>query len=535
MKSFARRLACAGAVLAAGALAPLAVSANEGTPQRGGTLVVPIHLGEPGTYDCHGASTVSVMYRISPHYSKLVKIVPEKYPDVIGDLAESWKVSPDGLRYEFTLRDGIKFHDGSELSSNDVRVSYDRLRNPPPGVVSLFTGMLSDVVSIEAPDARTVVFNLKAPNASMLQILGMPYACVYSAKLLASDPSYPTKKIMGTGPFKFVSYSPGGDWIGARFDDYFIKGLPYLDGFRMPSVTTASANNAMIAGQVHYTMIGTTPSQLERVTSERGDKVRVVGKDSTTSVLTWLMLNTERPPLNDVRVRRAIALALDHYAGSKAMTQFTAFNVVGGLLRPGSPNARTEAELQQLPGFSRDIEASRNEARRLLAEAGHPNLKLVFLNNSVFSYFGVYLADQLRQIGVTVDHQAVDGATLQSRAIAGSYDIVFRTPPEYLDDPTVNWSVLKPVKNNPANYTRMNDPKFDEMYEAQKRVLDPKLRREQLRELESYLLNQAYVIPFFWHNWTRPIASEVRGVGSFQSTFMKLDLADIWLDPKARR
>ena len=108
MRSLARRLACAGLAMAAGSSLPLTASGNEGAPQRGGTLVVPIHLGEPGTYDCHGASTVSIMYRVSPHYSKLVKIAPEKYPDVIGDLAENWKVSPDGLRYEFKLRDSIK-------------------------------------------------------------------------------------------------------------------------------------------------------------------------------------------------------------------------------------------------------------------------------------------------------------------------------------------------------------------------------------------------------------------------------------------
>jgi peptide/nickel transport system substrate-binding protein len=230
-------------------------------------------------------------------------------------------------------------------------------------------------------------------------------------------------------------------------------------------------------------------------------------------------------------VRRALALALDHYSGSKAMLQFTAFNVVGGLLRPGSDFARSAAELQSLPGFSRDIEASRKEARRLLAEAGHPNLKLTFLNNGVFSYFGVYMVDQLRQIGVTLDHQAVDGPTFQARSAAGNYDMVFRTPPEYLDDPTVNWSTLKPFKDNAANYTHMDDPKFDEMYEAQKRTIDPKERRARLREMESYLLNQAYVIPLFWHNWTRAISSDVQGVGSFQSTFMKLDLADIWLKP----
>lgn len=521
---------------AALAALPLCVTLSAAAaPQPGGTLVYPVHLGEPNTYDCHATTTVTVMYRISPHYSRLLKIEPERYPQVSPDLARSWTISPDGLTYTFALHDNIRFHDGTPLTANDVRVSYERMRNPPPGVVSLRKGILADIRSIEAPDDKTVVFKLAQPNVSMLQILAMPYACVYSAKLLAEDPNYPAKRIMGTGPFRFVRYTPGGEWVGERFEAYFRKGLPYLDGFRAPSTSTAAANNALIAGQVHYTMIGMTPSQLEQVTAARGDKVTIVGREGATAVMTWAWVNTQKPPLNDARVRRALSLALDRWSGSRSMKQFTAFNMVGGLQRPGSPNARTEAELEKMPGFSRDLEASRREARRLLAEAGHPNLKLQFLNNAVFPFFGVYLVDQLRQIGVTVEHVQVDAPTFLARLGAGQFDLAFGTPPEYLDDPTVNWSVFPSFRDNPANFSRFNDPKFDEMYAEQKRLADPAARRAKLRELEAYLLEQAYVLPLFWHNWTRAIASDLRGMGSFPSTYMKLDLVDLWIDKGASK
>lgn len=528
-----RKNLCWRAALAA---IPLCIGLGAGAaPQSGGTLVFPVHLGEPNTFDCHATTTVTVMYRLSPHYSRLVKIEPERYPQVSPDLARSWTVSPDGLTYTFTLHDDTRFHDGTPLTANDVRVSYERMRNPPPGLVSMRKGILEDIRSIEAPDAKTVIFRLSQPNVSMLQILAMPYACVYSAKLLAEDPSYPAKRIMGSGPFRFVRYTPGGDWVGERFEAYHRKGLPYLDGFRAPSTSTAAANNALIAGQVHYTMIGMTPSQLEQVTAARADKVTIVGREGATAVMTWAQVNTERPPLNDVRVRRALHLALDRWSGSRSMKQFTAFNMVGALQRPGSPSARTESELEKLPGYARDIEASRREARRLLAEAGHTNLKLQFLNNNVFPFFGVYLVDQLRQIGVSVEHVQVDPPTFFARIAAGQFDLAFGTPPEYLDDPTVNWSVFTSFRDNPANFSRFNDSRFDELYAAQKRERDPAARRVRLRELESHVLDQAYVLPLFWHNWTRAIASDLRGISSFQSTYMKLDLVDLWFDKGAAK
>src|SRR5690606_31109222 len=112
-------------------------------------------------------------------------------------------------------------------------VSFDRLRNPPPGVVSLGQGMLADIAALDTPDDNTVVFKFSRRNAAALQLLAMPYACIYSAKLLASGPAYPTKRVMGSGPFKFVRYTPGSEWVGERFADYFRAGKPCLDGFRM--------------------------------------------------------------------------------------------------------------------------------------------------------------------------------------------------------------------------------------------------------------------------------------------------------------
>lgn len=518
------------------ASAGLALALNAGLsfataeqPVRGGTLVIPIHWGEPATFDCAAAGSAGVVMRIAPHYSSLLKLDPDRYPEVKSDLAKSWTVSPDGLTYQFKLHTNVKFHDGTALTATDVKVSYDRLRNPPAGVVSLRKSMFEDIKSIEAPDASTLVIKLNAPNAAMLQLLAMPYACVYSAKLLASDPSYPAKKVMGSGPFKFTRYVSGSEWVGERFDGYFKAGQPYLDGFRALSVTPSAAVNGLLSGQVHYSLRSLTDNEIDRIVKARGKDVKVVGRETTTPVRMWVSVNTQKPPLDDARVRRALVLAVDQWNGGKAMSKITGVNVVGGLVRPGSPLARTDAEIATQTGYGRDVTAARKEARRLLAEAGHPNLKLVFSNNQAFPYFGVFVVDQLRQIGVTVEHQMADATTQTARKKSGHYDLIFDNPPEYLDDPTVQLSNFQMFKNNPTNTARVDDEKLEVLYDAQKREMDPTKRRARVHELESYILNQGYAIPLFWQNWTRVISSDVGGVGDMPSNFLKMDLADVWL------
>ena len=115
--------ALAAAAIAALCLAPLAwaqAPAAKPSPVRGGTVVLPIHVGEPASYDCHATNSPAVMWRVAPHYSTLLKIDPDRFPEVAGDLARTWTVSTDKLSYRFTLHPYIKFHDGSPLTSADV-------------------------------------------------------------------------------------------------------------------------------------------------------------------------------------------------------------------------------------------------------------------------------------------------------------------------------------------------------------------------------------------------------------------------------
>src|SRR5437016_13708082 len=129
-------------------------------PRRGGILLAAIAADAP-SLDPHQEQTFATMQMVAPCYSTLVQIDPLNYPKIIGDVATEWKISPDGLAYTFRLRPGIRFHDGSSLTSADVKASYDKILFPPQGVRSIRKNAYSAVTTVEAPDPSTVVFKLK--------------------------------------------------------------------------------------------------------------------------------------------------------------------------------------------------------------------------------------------------------------------------------------------------------------------------------------------------------------------------------------
>src|SRR5437660_3589106 len=137
-------------------------------PFRGGTLIFGINSGDPPTYDCHQSVLFPIIHLLTPHYSNLLKIDTPNYPKIIGDLAESWTVADDAKTYTFKLHGNVKFNDGSPFSSEDIKATYERIRNPPQGIVSVRRGLVADIDAIETADPLTVTFKLKQPNRALI-------------------------------------------------------------------------------------------------------------------------------------------------------------------------------------------------------------------------------------------------------------------------------------------------------------------------------------------------------------------------------
>src|SRR5262249_14086866 len=252
-----------------------AVAQAPETPRRGGVLLAAIAADAP-SLDPHQEQTFATMQMVAPLYSTLIQIDPQSYPKIIGDPASEWKISPDGLTYTFKIRPGIRFHDGSPLTAADVKATYDKIVFPPAGVRSIRKNAYTAIGSVEAPDASTVLFKLKHVSASLLGNLASPWNVIYPKKYLDKDPNYFKANVVGSGPFKFKSYTRGATFEGERNPDYFVKDRPYLDGYKFFISTETSVRAAAIRSGRAWIEFRTLPlAEVEAIRKQLGDKVVV--------------------------------------------------------------------------------------------------------------------------------------------------------------------------------------------------------------------------------------------------------------------
>ena len=509
----------------------LASPAAAQEPARGGTLVFGINSGDPPTYDCHQSALFPIIHLLTPHYSNLLKIDTANYPKLIGDLAQSWTVADDARTYTFKLHANVKFHDGSPFSAADVKASYDRIRNPPQGVISVRQGLVADIDTIETPDPLTAIFRLKRPNRALIYAFGNPFNCIYSAAKLKENPLFPARNVLGTGPFRLFEHVAGSHWSGERFKDYFKSGLPYLDGFRGAFTQGAALINALQGGQIMADFRSVTTADRDRLVAALGDRITV--HESPWLNVLLVTFNTRKPPFNDPRVRKALSLTIDRWKAAEVLPRSSIMRYVGSFTRPGSEFGAREEDLVKMPGFSKDIEASRAEAKALLAAAGVPNLKVRLINRTVSNLYipaGIYIIDQWRQIGVETEHVQANETLYNNSMNEGTFDVALDFQGDSVDEPTYQLARHLSVDLS-SNRGRYTDRAIDELFERQKDETDPKMRYMAVRAFEWRMLEEAYTVPLLW--WQRIVVmrSNVKGWGMTPSHLIGQDLETVWLKP----
>ena len=516
------------------ALAASAPAGAQESPRRGGELIFVVPA-EPPSYDAHREETFAVVHPAAPHYSTLLRVDPGDRTGtrLVGDLAESWTVAPDGRTYSFRIRRGVRFHDGGELTARDVKASYDKIVFPPPGVTSNRKGEYLGVDAITAPDLSTVVFRLKWPLASFLSSLASPFNWIYKADILARDVHWYEKNVMGTGPFLFVEYVKGSHWIGRRNPDYWDKGKPYLDGYRALFVRESAAQVAAIRGQRAMIQFrGFSPPERDTLVQALGSGVTV--QESPWECSNPLAVNHERKPFDDRRVRRALSLALDRYQGATTLSRLTILREVAGVQGATTPFATPPAELERLAGYSRDIAKSRAEARRLLREAGVPEgFAFTFKNRGIpnpYDALGVWLVDQWRQIGLNVRIETLELGMLYRDIFGGNFEVAADFHCSSIVEPDLALFKFQSMDVSPINYSRYVDRTLDDLYQKQSRAADTAERRRYLREFEKRLLDEEahYIYTFQWHRIVVHSA-RVRGWTITPSHFLNNQLDTVWL------
>lgn len=532
-RRIARAIAAAALALlgACGAAVPVVALAAE-APRHGGVLEFAVTV-EPKNYDCTSNTSFAFLHPIAPEYSTLLKFDPANYPAVIGDLAEAWRVSPDHLSYTFRLRPGVLFHDGSRLTSADIKASYERIIHPPAGVVSARQADYAAITGIDTPDARTVVFRLRWPQAAMLENFASPWNCIYSAARLAEDPKFPETHVLGTGPFVFVEHKAGAYWRARRWDKYFLPGKPYLDGYEALFMPPGDVVKAYESGRIMAEFRGVSPPQRDALVEALGDRVKVSESPWLSELL--VVFNTQKPPFNDARVRRALSLAIDRWSAAQQLQGSTFLKYVGGIMRPGSTMATPETDLAGLPGFSRDIAASRSEARRLLAEAGVRNLRLSLLVRGIpMPHFAAadLLAASWRAIGVTTTEQRLGIWDWQKKVDARDFDVALDFEGDFYDDPTLQMTKYVSPDLSPVNFSGATDRFLDALYVGQAMTANPVERVKMLRDFERHALTESATVPLLWWNRIVVTSARLHGWSITPSHFIGQDLTGVWLDPQ---
>src|SRR5262245_46032545 len=508
--------------------------AAQDKPRPGGELVFVV-AAEPPSFDAHREETFGMLHPGAPHYNTLLRVDPfdRTGTKIIGDLAESWTISPDKRTYTFKLRHGVKFDDGSLMTSKDVKASYDKINLPAARVVSSRTARYKTVEAGEGPTPETVVFRIKYPEVPIPKNLASPWNWIYKADILAKDIHWYEKNVMGTGPFKFVEHVKGSHWAGKKNPNYWDNGKPYLDAYRAVFIRDSAAQVAAIRGErAHIQFRGFTPTEHDTLVQALGP--RIVVQESPWDCALWVAINHERKPFDDKRVRRALTLAVDRYQGSQALGRIAIVAKVAGVMVPGTPFAATSAELEQVAGYSREIAKSRAEAKRLLKEAGVPEgFSFTLTNRGIpmpYEPVGVWLIDQWRQIGLNVKQDVMESAQYFAAIRGGSYQVGMHFRCGYIVEPDLALYQFQSREVSQDNYGRYTDKVLDDLYERQSRTTDPAERKRLIREFETRLLDdETHYIPTLQYHRIIPHSAKVRGWTITPSHYINQQLDTVWL------
>ena len=515
----------------------LSVPAAGEEPKYGGTLTYMIPADAPPSFDGHRESTYATVHSVAPFYSVLIRVNPENpsaITDFVCDLCtEMPQPTDDGKIYTFDIRQDVKFHDGAPLTAADVAASFNAIIFPPEGVLSARASNYLMVDKVTAPDPRTVVFRLKFATSAFLGALGDPFNFIYKKTILDQDPRWYEKNILGSGPFKFVDYQVGQSIKGEKNTEYYHKGLPYLDGFTgIYADKQAVRVEAIRSDRAAIEFRGMPPAARDELVKALGDKITV--QESDWNVASAVTPNHKRKPFEDVRVRRALSLAIDRWHGAPAVSKIAIVKTVGGIVFPGSPLAATRDELEQIAGYWPDIDKSRTEAKRLLKEAGAEGLSFELLSRNVdqpYKYVATWLIDEWSKIGLHVTQRVLPSGPWFEAMRNGDFDVVLEAPGHGFVNPLLDIQKVLPASVDAENYGHFEDATEIDLYDKLLREIDPARQRALMRHFEKYVLDeQSHMIWILWWHRIVPYRSYVKGFRISPTHFINQDLAQIWLD-----
>jgi peptide/nickel transport system substrate-binding protein len=244
--------------------------------------------------------------------------------------------------------------------------------------------------------------------------------------------------------------------------------------------------------------------------------------------------NNKKKPFDDVRVRRALTLAIDRWHGAPELAKIADVHTVGSIVFPGSPLAPTKPELEKIAGFWPDIDKSRAEARKLLKEAGAEGLSFELLNRNVdqpYKYVATWLIDEWSKVGLHATQRVVPTGPWFEAMRSGKFDTVLEANCHSVVNPAMDVQKMLPASVDSENYGGYEDPKEVKLYDAMLRETDPAKQHALMYDFAKYVMDdQAHEIWVLWWYRIVPYRSYVKGWKISPSHYINQDLATIWLD-----
>jgi peptide/nickel transport system substrate-binding protein len=392
-------------------------------------------------------------------------------------LAERWHTT-DNLNYTFFLKKGVRFHNGRELTAEDVKFALDRARNPE--TKHPHARQYGDIATIHVRDPLTVTVALKQTNAMFILNLARQGSVIYPREAVDQQKSHP----IGTGPFMFERWDRGDRVVLKRNPDYHVKGQPKLERVTFRFIPDSNAALAALqAGDIDVMAFGLGPESVEVV--RRNPNLQVIIGQTTSDVI--LALNNSKKPYSDVRVRRALTHAVDKAEVVKG-AMFGLGRILGTNIDPLNPF---------FVDMAKAVPHDPARAKQLLAEAGYPNgFEAVLRVPPQYPYTvrtGEVLVGQLAKVGVRVKLEQIEWGQWLDRIYKNAdYDMTIIGHAEAWD--AGNYA-------NPKYYFRYESARFQEVFAASERTLDDKKRKELYVQLQKIMVDEApvvwlYVYPF---------------------------------------
>jgi peptide/nickel transport system substrate-binding protein len=477
-------------------------------PVRGGTLVVAI-VSDPGHLNPAITTSGATHAASELLYNGLVG--RDERGDPVAELAESWQVEQGGTVYRFRLRDGVKWHDGRFFTASDVKFTFEEVLLKFHARTRASMGAV--LAGIEAPDDRTVVFRFKQPYAPLLYQLDATEAPIIARHVYqGSDPqSNPANSNpVGTGPFKFVSYAKGTEIRLARNPTYFKPGLPYLDGLVMRIIPDLSVQVlALENDEVDFLWELPGPLQSRIKSDSRFQTTRTGYNPGGSNCIMTMSFNLERPVLKELRVRHAVALALDPQTflsqilfgdGKVAAAPISSeipWAHAAGLAMPKPDRAEAE-KLLEGAGWKKEGEGPRT-ARGVPGVADGTRLSIDFLHFPAFAKYGELVRQQLTGVGIGVALKPLEPAVFAPTIFKDrNFD---SNVISYCNGPDPEIGVRRMYHSSqigPAPFTNAaayRNPRVDALFDEASRTVERDKRSRLYRQVQEIVVQD---LPYFW-------------------------------------